>query len=152
MYFHLLRATRAHFSQMAPAETGKLGFISLHNLSRFKPSSHAALQDRGQQPLPFLFKSLMEKLSVTSCTTELMQGVIHPFTGWRGLNLQLLLPRKVSLPPDSETKWMRRTQPLLLTLGPTKTRKKCLSLCLGRVAERWTSGLYSKNFLYFYSV
>lgn len=47
-----------------------------------------------------------------------MQGAIHPFSAWRGLSLQLLLPRKVLLPPDSETKWMRETQPLLLTLGP----------------------------------
>lgn len=81
-----------HFSQMAPAETGKLGLNSLHNLSRLKPSSYAALQDRGQQPFPL--KTLTQELSVTSCTTELTQGAIHPFSAWKDLNLQLLLPIK----------------------------------------------------------
>lgn len=47
---------------MAPAEAGKIGLISLHNLSRFKASFHAALEDRGQQSLPFPFKTLMEEL------------------------------------------------------------------------------------------
>lgn len=79
-----------HFSQMAPAETGKFGLNSLHNLSRLKPSSHAALQDRGQQPFPF--KTLAQELPVTSCTTELTQGAIHPFSAWKDLHLQLLLP------------------------------------------------------------
>lgn len=47
---------------MAPAEAGKIGFISLHSLSRFKPSFHAALQDGEQQPLLFPFKTLTEEL------------------------------------------------------------------------------------------
>lgn len=51
-----------HFLQMAPAEAGKIGLISLHNLSRFKASFRAALEDRGQQPLPFPFKTFMEEL------------------------------------------------------------------------------------------
>lgn len=60
--FSPLKATRVHFSQMAPAEAGKIGFISLHSLSRFKPSFHAALQDGEQQPLLFPFKTLTEEL------------------------------------------------------------------------------------------
>lgn len=79
---------------MASAETGKIGLISLHNLSRFKPSSYGALQDRGQQPLSFPFKTLTEDLAVTSCTTQLLQGVIHPFSAWGGLNLQLCFTEK----------------------------------------------------------
>lgn len=50
--------TRTHCSQMALSENGKPDFISLCNISRFKPSPHAALQDRGQQPLPFPFRTL----------------------------------------------------------------------------------------------
>lgn len=47
----------------------------------------------------------------------------HTPSVWRHLNSQLLLPRKVPLPPGSETKWMRDSQPLLLNLGPCESKR-----------------------------
>lgn len=47
----------------------------------------------------------------------------HTPSVWRHLNLQLLLPRKVPLPPGSETERMRDSLPLLLNLGPCESKR-----------------------------
>lgn len=118
VHFNLLLATRDHCSQMALfPENGKSIFISLCNLNTFKPSSHAELQHRGQQLLLFPIKTLTV-VNNSSCTIELMQRERQPVSVWRDLNLQFLLLRKIPLPADSETQWMRDSQPLLLNLVP----------------------------------